>query len=285
MTYAGQTLPRGAQIDETSGTIIWTPDGNQVGKHHVAIKAISGGLETVLHFEIEVFKSSTTNGGSSNNNQGNNNQGNDNQGDNQGNDNQGENQGDNNQSGDSPRFIDLGGYEWAKESINGLAEKGIVKGTSANTYSPGKNITRADFAILLTRAFGLTNAAGENFADVDAGAYYAKELAIAKAAGIVQGVGNNRFHPEGEISREDMMVMLARALDTAGRELAQADAAALAAYSDAAQISDYAKEAVSRLVKEGIVAGDQGRIHPQGRATRAEVAVILARIFLVATEE
>ena len=286
VTYAGQTLPRGAQIDETSGTIIWTPDGNQVGKHHVAIKAISGVLETVLHFEIEVFKSSTTNGGSSNNNQGNNNQGNDNQGDNnQGNDNQGENQGDNNQSGDSPRFIDLGGYEWAKESINGLAEKGIVKGTSANTYSPGKNITRADFAILLTRAFGLTNAAGENFADVDAGAYYAKELAIAKAAGIVQGVGNNRFHPEGEISREDMMVMLARALDTAGRELAQADAAALAAYSDAAQISDYAKEAVSRLVKEGIVAGDQGRIHPQGRATRAEVAVILARIFLVATEE
>ena len=181
---------------------------------------------------------------------------------------------------DSDRFTDLAGYAWAADAINALADKGIIQGTSENTYSPGRNITRADFALLLTRAFGLTNTPDENFADVASGAYYAQELAIAKAAGIVQGIGKNKFNPEGEISREDMMLMLARALDAAGKDLAGADASVLAAFSDAAQISDYAREAVSRVVKQKIVAGDAGKINPKGKATRAEVAVVLGRIFL-----
>ena len=121
--------------------------------------------------------------------------------------------------------------------------------------------------------------------DVAAKEYYAQELLVAKTAGIVKGVGENRFNPRGEISRQDMMVMLARAMDAQEYELSAADASVLAEYTDSAQVAEYAREAVSRLVKDGVIAGEHGRINPLGKATRAEVAVTLGRIFLSTEEE
>ena len=173
----------------------------------------------------------------------------------------------------------MSGYGWAKDSIERLAEAGVIQGDGPNTFGPGKNITRADFAVLLVRAFAPdTGAAEENFADVSPEDYFAEELAKAKAAGIARGIGNNRFNPRGQVTRQDMMVMLARAMDAAGIELPEADAEELKSFTDGAQVADYAREAVSRLVKDGIIAGDKGRINPQGYATRAEVAVVLDRI-------
>ena len=273
LSYQAASLPRGASFDPETGTISWTPDANQIGKHHIAITVTDGELETTIHFMVTVSKASSGNSSS--------------------------------ESVTPPsvvdppvvdppvvdppeadppedeRFIDLGGYDWAKDSINRLAEAGIIQGTGPKTYSPGNPITRADFAILLTRALELPAASsGDNFVDVPQGAYYAAELLAAKEAGIVKGIGENRFNPSGSISREDMMLMLARAMDAAGRELQAADTSALAAFADSAQVADYAKDAVSRLVAAGVIAGDNGKINPKGTATRAEVAVMLGRIFL-----
>ena len=177
------------------------------------------------------------------------------------------------------RFTDLGSYEWAKESIYKLVEMGIVKGTSETTYSPAKDITRADYAVLLARAFqveGTENSSG--FDDVPAGAYYAKELAAAKAAGIITGVGNNCFAPGRPITREDMMVMLYRAMNRSGYQLPGAGEDSLAAFADAAQVSGYAREAVAALVGAGVITGSNGRLQPKAHASRAEVAVMLARV-------
>ena len=165
------------------------------------------------------------------------------------------------------------------ESGLDLVDKGVVNGTSSSTYAPANNIKRADFAIMLVRAFGVTEGETEHFADVDASKYYAKELALAKANGIVGGIGDNKFNPEGEITRQDMMVMLSRALKAAGKEVAEADESVLSQFADAAAISDYAREAVAQLVGAGAIAGADGKINPTGRATRAEVAVMLSRIF------
>ena len=272
LSYEAVSLPRGASFDEATHTLTWTPDSSQIGVHHVAISASDGALTATVHFEVQVAQSGTGGGG----------------------------------GGATPnpepdpepnpdpdptpnpdpdpdptpgeRFIDLGGYDWAKDAINELAEAGVIKGTSANTYSPGANITRADFALLLTRAFKLTSDSTENFADVAANKYYAAELAIAKANGIVNGIGNNKFKPEGQITRQDMMVMLERALKKLGYELGEAEGSELAAFSDAAQVADYAKEAAALLIGNGVVAGSNGRINPQGKATRAEVAVLLERV-------
>ena len=176
------------------------------------------------------------------------------------------------------KFIDLGSHAWAKDAIYSLVDAGIVNGTSENTYSPAANIKRADFAIMLVRAFGVTEGETEQFADVDASKYYAKELNLAKANGIVGGIGDNKFNPEGEITRQDMMLMLTRALEAQGKALEEADESILAEFADVAEISDYAKAAVASVVKAGIITGSNGRINPLARATRAEIAVMLNRV-------
>ena len=269
LTYQAVELPRGAQFNQESGAFTWTPDRSQIGEHHVEIAASDGALSTSLHVVINVYQGSA-----------------------------------NSMSPPSERpvvpddpkdpddtghkeelFTDLEGYDWAVEAINSLADAGIIKGTGPNTFSPGKNITRADFAILLTRAFALAGQQGEPFVDVPQDAYYAEELAVAKAAGIVNGVGGNRFNPSGEITRQDMMVMLVRAMDAAGRKLPEAAVSELSQFNDAHQVADYAKAAAAQLVQAEIIQGERGKLNPRAHATRAETAVMLARVFVKPADE
>ncbi|MBQ7036810.1 MAG: S-layer homology domain-containing protein [Clostridia bacterium] len=169
------------------------------------------------------------------------------------------------------KFRDLLPYPWAYNAIVTLYEKGIVNELSDNWYGPGKNITRGDYAMFLVRTLGLTGS-GENFADVDPEAEYAKELAIGKANGVINGIGDNKFNPEAEITRQDMMTMTSRAMKLAG-------AADLGAFSDAGSIADYAQSHVAAMVAEGLIKGNaDGTINPRGNTTRAEAAVIMQRI-------
>ena len=176
------------------------------------------------------------------------------------------------------RFIDLGGHAWARDAINRLAEQDIIKGVSENTFAPGRNITRADFVVLLVRAFSLTAEDTGNFADVSKSDYFATEMAIAKSLGIVNGVGGDNVLPRAEISRQDMMTILARTLQKTGHVLEKADESALSTFVDQAHVAGYARDSVALLVKNGIVSGDNGAIKPNANATRAEVAVMLDRI-------
>ena len=169
-------------------------------------------------------------------------------------------------------FNDIIDYPWAYNAIATLEEKGIVNRVAAMWYGPGRNITRGDFAMFLVRTLGLTEGAGENFADVDPAAEYAKELAVGRAAGIINGVGDNKFNPEAQITRQDMMTMTSRAMKLAG-------AADLSAFSDAGAVADYASQHVSAMVAEGLIKGNaDGTINPLGNTTRAEAAVIMQRI-------
>ena len=71
--------------------------------------------------------------------------------------------------------------------------------------------------------------------------------------------------------------MLHRALVAQGYELSDPDHSVLSDFADAALIADYAKDAVSVLVKDGIIGGSQGKISPLAKANRAEIAVMLSR--------
>ncbi|MDD6308400.1 MAG: S-layer homology domain-containing protein [Clostridia bacterium] len=162
---------------------------------------------------------------------------------------------------------------WAAEAIRALESKDIVNHKTAISFAPQTNITRADFAYFLVRTLDLTADATDTFADVDPDAYYAKELAIGKATGILKGIGENRYNPEAEISRQDLMTIIARGLALSG---ANTD---LTAFSDYAQIADYAIEGVRAMVQSGLVKGNaDGTLNPLGNATRAEAAVIMQRI-------
>ena len=285
VAYRLSNPPRGVDISE-SGLLSWTPNNNQIGTHSIMVIADDGVGMTEIVVDVTVVQGSGSGGGTSSNspspgNEGSNtgNEGSENNGS-QGSENNGTNGESVGNETTGERFNDLGGHSWAKDAIYRLVDAGVVNGTSYNTYSPAKNITRADFAIMLVRAFGITEGEGENFADVPEGAYYAEELRLAKAAGIVLGIGENKFNPTGEITRQDMMVMLVRALKAVGQGLSEADVSVLAQFADSALVAGYAREAAAQLVSAELIEGSNGKLHPMSFATRAEIAVLLDRILM-----
>ncbi|MBQ7119348.1 MAG: S-layer homology domain-containing protein [Oscillospiraceae bacterium] len=282
--YSEETLPRGASLDVTTGKITWTPGSSQVGKNHFAITASDeSGRSTTIHFYITVYGS--TSGGGSGATAPTTPDKEDTTG-----------KTEKPVGEDAPvlppedaetvRFTDLASHAWAADAINALADKGIVKGTSATTYSPANNITRADFAILLVRAFEKESDNTENFADVSESDYFAAELAIARNTGLVGGIGDNKFAPRENIKRCDMMLMVYRVLNTIDASLVQREEDRHTAveglpssqYADFEDVPDYAKEAVSALIGAGLVNGKNNLIAPLDNTTRAEVAVLIKRV-------
>ncbi len=177
-------------------------------------------------------------------------------------------------------FTDLGTHEWARQAIEELAERGIVKGTNAalGTFAPEKEVTRADFLLMLVKAFGLQAEFTSSFADVSEGDYYYEAVSIARELGIVAGMDGNRFAPKAKISRQDMMVMMDRALQKLGYIEANAGAAEHGAFKDAKQVSGYAANSVASMIEHGFIKGSNGYLKPQSETNRAEAAAILYRV-------
>ncbi|WFA19382.1 1,4-beta-xylanase [Paenibacillus mucilaginosus] len=176
-------------------------------------------------------------------------------------------------------FDDLESVPWAKGAIDAMAARNVIQGTAENRFTPGASIKRADFIALLVRGLELQASGGKEamFSDVGTTAYYYGELAVAQELGIATGLEDHTFQPDSPISRQDMMVLTARALSAAGKQVpAGAD---LGAYSDAERIASYAKDSASALVQLGVVNGKDGAIAPNDPLTRAEAAVILYRIW------
>lgn len=174
-------------------------------------------------------------------------------------------------------FTDLAGYDWAKMQIEALASMGVINGTSETAFSPGMNITRADFICMLVRALKLNEAVDSNFSDIPSTAYYYQSVGIAKKLGIAMGKGDNLFMPKENISRQDMMVIISRAMKISGKQLDES-ASDLSGFKDASKVATYAVNSAAQLIKAGIVMGNNGNINPEGTATRAETAVIMYRI-------
>lgn len=171
-------------------------------------------------------------------------------------------------------FTDLAGYEWAQDAILTLAADGVINGKSQNVFAPGDNVTRAEFAKIIIGALGLAdNNAAANFGDTPKSHWAYRYVASAVAQKVVNGVSATSFNPDGRITREDMAAICYRALTTLGVEV---KATNKVEFTDAASISDYAKEAVGVLSGLGIINGKgNGKFAPKDYATRAEAAKII----------
>ncbi len=178
----------------------------------------------------------------------------------------------------SVNFTDIASRAWAVESINKLASAGIVSGVSSTSFAPDAYSKRADFIVMLVKTLGLTDSTNDNFDDVATGSYYADALAIAKAAGIATGYGDGNFGPESTITRQDMMVLVANALEFAGVEL-NTDTSVLDSFADADQIAEYAKPYVAALVNLGLASGTDNGIEPTALITRAQMSVLIANVY------
>jgi xyloglucan-specific exo-beta-1,4-glucanase len=175
-------------------------------------------------------------------------------------------------------FEDLALFPWAKKAIEELESRGIIQGTSSTSFSPSNLVTRADFTLMLIRALGITGQAHDGFDDVHPSDYYYEEIRLAKSLGIVLGRGDGGFAPMESITRQEMMVIAARALRAAGKPVAEVNLADLMDVEDMSEVASYAQQEVASLVNAGIIEGSGSGLHPHRQSTRAESAVLIYRL-------
>uniref|UniRef100_UPI001C4068BE immunoglobulin-like domain-containing protein n=1 Tax=Paenibacillus allorhizosphaerae TaxID=2849866 RepID=UPI001C4068BE len=166
---------------------------------------------------------------------------------------------------------------WAQNEVSLLASKLVIQGRSADSFDPDGSITRAEAAALLVRALGLNGAQGASvFADT-AGGWYEPDVITATQAGLIQGYADGTFRPDGNITREELAVMLIRAVRYTG--FTKGKSAQTANLPDAGQISAWARAAVDEAVGLGMIQGDeQGAFHPRQFVSRAESTAMLYRM-------
>lgn len=179
----------------------------------------------------------------------------------------------------STKTFDDVNKHWAKADIELMANKLIVKGATDTSFAPDNNITRAEFTALLVRALGLTSdGASATFTDVIAADWFAGSVGAAVKANLVSGFEDGSFHPNAPITREQMAVMVAKALSAAGKTV-EGQAELLSKFNDNSQISSWAKTSVAQSVKAGIISGmTDSTFVPSANASRAQAVVMLKRL-------
>lgn len=172
-----------------------------------------------------------------------------------------------------------------KAAIEALASRGIINGMGQGTFMPNKTMTRAEFAAIVTRALGLTAKDTKVFSDVPSSKWYAGYIGTANSSGIVNGVGNGKFNPEGTITRQEAAAMVARAAKLCGLDTTM-DAVAtrnmLAQFGDYRSAASWATESLAFCYSAGILDQSDLNIQPTKAILRCEIAQMLYNMLVVA---
>lgn len=165
---------------------------------------------------------------------------------------------------------------WYQAALDFARDHRILFGDPSGNMMPNDNATRAQMAAMLVRVFGCT--AGKDiahFTDVSTDAWYYSELSTAAQMNIFSGYGDGTMGPNRSITRQEAMVVIARAF-----AVPDGTAADIQAFRDASSVSSWAAAKVCGLVKAGIVNGDNGSLYPTASITRAEIAQMLYNLGL-----
>jgi len=171
-----------------------------------------------------------------------------------------------------PAFSDVPQDHWAAGYIETLAARGIVDGFPDGTFRPDGAVSRAQFVKMLDLTLQLPLSSSPTaFTDVPGSAWFAAYVATAAQTGIAAGTSPTTFSPDAAVTREQMAVLLARALKltrTAGLR-----------FADGARIDAWALQGVREAAAAGYVQGfPDGTFQPQGTTTRAQAAKVLAMV-------
>ncbi len=155
---------------------------------------------------------------------------------------------------------------WASAAIEKWSGYGVLQG-SGGQFRPDAPITRGELAAVLQRVMGYSAQAANTFTDLDPAAWYTPYVLSAAAAGVMKG-SDRQIRPTANITREEAVVMMARAFDLN-------TATAVLDYTDAAAISPWAMDAVTTMSALGYIQGSDGAFSPQAPLTRASAVTIL----------
>ena len=177
-------------------------------------------------------------------------------------------------------FWDVKEGDWFCDAVDYCYENNILNGTGVGRFHPDGVTTRAMVVTVLYRLAGSPEVEGElPFTDTEAGLWYSDAVLWASQNNIVNGIGNGRFAPANNITREQFATILYRYTQTLGVEMAEG--AKLNTFPDSGNVSGYAKEAMEWAVAEelinGTVSGGVTTLAPQATATRAQLATIISR--------
>ena len=172
-------------------------------------------------------------------------------------------------------FSDVNVSYWAHDVIKKMAAKQIIRGVSDTAFAPKQNVTRAEFASIISRAMGITTSNTTAFKDVDPTKWYASSIAAAFEAGILTGKSKDTFAPEETLSREEMVVMILNAYQFHTGQKAVANL--ISNFKDANTISGWAVNAVAAAQELGFTNGRGNELFvPHGKVNRAEATQIVS---------
>jgi beta-N-acetylglucosaminidase/SH3-like domain-containing protein len=174
---------------------------------------------------------------------------------------------------------DITGH-WAEEAMETLISKGIIEGDGNNHYFPEKQITRAEFTTMIVRLLNLDIVnGGTAFKDVKYGSRYYPYVMTAYSNGLINGVGNGYFNPDGKINRQEMAKIIAAIPEVKSISASQSTIQ----FADQNSIADWAYPSVQLLVSTKLIIGQYDKngnlvYNPLANAKRADASTILARV-------
>lgn len=177
----------------------------------------------------------------------------------------------------SVKFIDIGEAPWAEIYINALAEKNIING-DGDKFRPNDPVTRAEFSKILVNILGIPQSVYSlKFTDVDENSWYADYVNRLYGAGIINGVSETEFDPNGYLTREDMCVLVCRAKQYSEKiDIPSGNPD----FADGSTISGYALASVAYLQETGVVNGvGENMFMPKSVCSRAAICKTVAQFF------
>lgn len=181
-------------------------------------------------------------------------------------------------------FSDMPAFDnWAHAGIDYCLMHGLLYGMSETTMEPDGTTTRAQFVAILWRMAGAPAPSGTTrFTDLTQD-WYLDAVAWAVENGVVYGVTDTAFNPNGAVTREQAAAFLYRYVTEVLKWNVSTEAD-LSGFPDAAQITAYARTPMAWANAEGFIVGVRSDgvdyLQPLGTATRAQVASILTRFDL-----
>ncbi|MDR6551043.1 chitobiase/beta-hexosaminidase C-terminal domain-containing protein [Paenibacillus qinlingensis] len=180
-------------------------------------------------------------------------------------------------------FKDMKGH-WAEDDVITLASKLLVKGMTSDGFDPEAAVTRAQFAVMLSRSLGLTHqkSTKQEFKDVHEADWFSRQLNAALQAGLIDGYADGTMRPNDTITREQMAVMIARALQFTKSDIQLVNGQKrplVSSFADHALMEEWAKDAINKCLETGLMQGiSESSFGADANATRAQAAVTLSRL-------
>lgn len=174
-------------------------------------------------------------------------------------------------------------YEDNITAVEALAARGVINGIGDGKFAPRKTMTRAEFAAIVVRGLGLTPKANGKFRDVAPDSWYAAYVGTANSYGIVNGISDTEFNPDGTITRQEAAAMVARAAKLCGMDTeltASATRDMLAQFGDYTTVAGWARQTMAFCYQTDILDQSDLDIEPERAILRCEIAQMLYNLLI-----